>query len=178
MLARRRLLGLGAGLAAGASLGGCGFRPVYMPTASGQPGVAQRELAAINVGVIQERPGQLLRQALQNRMASDSNDTHRYDLQVTFWISGEGLAVRPDSAVTRIRLIGNANWALLAQDPTHTRLTGGNIRSFDGFDIFGSDYFAVDLENESVQRRVAEHVADQMVSQLAIWFRNRESATG
>ena len=61
---RRRLLVL----AAGASLSGCGFQPVYMPTASGKAGVAQRELAAIQVDLIPDRPGQVLRQALQDRL--------------------------------------------------------------------------------------------------------------
>jgi len=52
---------------AGAPLSGCGFQPVYMPTASGKAGVAQRELAAIHVALIPDRPGQVLRQALQSR---------------------------------------------------------------------------------------------------------------
>ena len=55
-----------------AVLGGCGFQPVYMPTASGKAGVAQRELAAVYVPVIPDRPGQLLRQALQERFGNDS----------------------------------------------------------------------------------------------------------
>ena len=50
-------------------LSGCGFQPVYMPTASGKAGVAQRELASVYVGIIPERPGQVLRQALQERFA-------------------------------------------------------------------------------------------------------------
>ena len=52
--------------AARTSLSGCGFQPVYMPTASGKAGVAQRELAAVHVDLIPYRPGQLLRQALQD----------------------------------------------------------------------------------------------------------------
>ena len=63
-LPRRRMLAL----AAAAALSGCGFQPVYMPTASGNAGVAQRELAAIQVALIPDRPGQLLRQALQDRL--------------------------------------------------------------------------------------------------------------
>ena len=45
---------------------------------------------------------------------------HRYDLSVAFWITGEGIAIQPDTNATRIRSIGNANWTLIAQDPgTH-----------------------------------------------------------
>jgi LPS-assembly lipoprotein len=175
---RRRLLGLGAGVLAGAVLNGCGFRPLYMPTASGKPGVAQRELAAVNVGLIPERPGQLLRQALQDRMGSDAGGPHRYDLRVVFWITGEGVGLQSDSTVTRIRLFGNANWTLLAQDPAHTKLTSGSARSLDGLNIFNSDYFAQDLENEVAQKRIAEAVAQEMITQLAVWFRNRDTRVG
>ena len=78
---RRRLLVL----AAGASLSGCGFQPVYMPTASGKAGVAQRELAAIQVDLIPDRPGQVLRQALQDRLEMGaSGEAHHYDLSVGF----------------------------------------------------------------------------------------------
>ena len=31
---------------------GCGFQPVYMPTASGKPGVAQRDLSQVFVEII------------------------------------------------------------------------------------------------------------------------------
>ncbi len=34
------------------AVGGCGFQPVYMPTASGKPGVAQRELSTVFVEII------------------------------------------------------------------------------------------------------------------------------
>jgi LPS-assembly lipoprotein len=173
-LARRALLGLGAG----AALSGCGFQPVYMPTASGNPGVAERELAAVRVGLIPERPGQLLRQALQQRLASDSGVPHRYDLQVTYWVSGEGLGVQPDNVATRIRLTGSAAWTLMAQDPAHTRLAGGSARAIDGFNVFNQQYFAADLENETVQRRLADRMADQIATQLAIWFRKRTPTVG
>ena len=49
-LARRSVL-LGA-----FGLTGCGFEPVYMPSAGDTPGVAQRELAAIDVSLIRTGP--------------------------------------------------------------------------------------------------------------------------
>src|SRR5579872_2008564 len=113
-LRRRSVLFAGAG----AILSGCGFQPIYMPTASGQAGVAQRELAAVSVNLIPDRPGQLLRQALQDRLEmANGSAPRRYDLSVAFWIAGEGIAIQPDNNATRIRAIGNASWTLLAQDP-------------------------------------------------------------
>ncbi len=175
MMRRRQLLAL----ANGAWLGGCGFQPVYMPTASGQAGVARRELAAIHVGLIPDRPGQLLRQALQDRLeAGSSGVARRYDLTVGYGIAGEGLAIQPDTTATRIRTIGTATWTLLAMDPARTRLTSGSARAVDGYNIFNEQYFAADLENEAVQRRLAEALADQIAIQLAMFFRKRAAQSG
>lgn len=170
--------GLCLGLAT--ALAGCGFRPVYMPTASGKPGVAQRELAAVFVPIIPERPGQMLRQALQTRFGNDSGTPSLYDLQVTYAIAGEGIGIQSSTLATRVRFTANANWTLLAHDPARTRLTNGGARAFDGLNIFDSQYFASDLETEAVQARLAETLAQQIATQLAVWFRNRATtaATG
>ena len=165
-------------LAAGVTLSGCGFQPVYMPTASGKAGVAQRELAAIQVDIIPDRPGQLLRQALQDRLEMGSSGVaRRYDLSVAFGISGEGIAIQPNTTVTRLRMIGSATWTLVAQDPGRTRLTSGSAKAVDAINIFDTQYFAADLENETAQRRLAEALADQITLQLATFFRRQAAAS-
>jgi LPS-assembly lipoprotein len=165
-------------LAAGVTLSGCGFQPVYMPTASGKAGVAQRELAAIQVDIIPDRPGQLLRQALQDRLEMGSSGVaRRYELSVAFGISGEGIAIEQNTTVTRLRMIGTATWNLVAQDPGRTRLTSGSAKSVDAINIFDAQYFAADLENETAQRRLAEALADQITLQLATFFRRQEAAS-
>ncbi|MGA8196217.1 MAG: LPS assembly lipoprotein LptE [Acetobacteraceae bacterium] len=174
-LRRRQLLALGAG----GALSGCGFQPVYMPTASGTAGAPQRELAAIQVALIPDRPGQLLRQALQDRLEMGASGVaRRYDLTVSFWIAGEGIAVQQDSTATRLRETGNANWTLVAQDVGRTRLTSGFARAIDAINITDEQYFGADLENESLQRRMAGAIADQITMQLAIYFRRRAVASG
>jgi LPS-assembly lipoprotein len=39
--------------------------------------------------------------------------------------------------------------------------------------IFNEQFFAADLENETVQRRLAEQIADQITIQLAAYFRHQ-----
>ncbi len=172
LLGRRRFLALGL------TLSGCGFQPVYMPTATNKPGVAQRELAAIHVNLLPDRPGQELRQALQERLEMGATGVKpRYDLQVSFGVSGEGIAILPDSDATRVRLIGTAIWTLTAQDSGKTRLTNGFAKAVDAMNILDSQYFALDLENEAVQKRIAEALADQITIQLAAYFR-KQTSTG
>jgi len=168
---RRRGLLLGA---LSATLGGCGFHPLYQRANSGQLGTTSRELAAVSVDIIGDRPGQLLRQALQERLeGSGSGVARRYDLAVGFGISGEGIAIRQDNSVTRIRMIGRAEWTLRAQDLARTVLTRDTARAVDDINILNEQFFAADLETEVVQKRLAERLADQVVMQLASYFNRR-----
>jgi LPS-assembly lipoprotein len=175
-LSRRALLTA----ALGTPLVGCGFQPVYMPTASGKPGVAQRELAAIFVNVIGDRPGQLLRQALQERLERGATGVaQQYTLNVGYGIGGEGIAIQPDNTSSYTRLVAQASWVLNRQDPQKTPLTTGSARAVDGFNILDEQYFAADQENDFAAARLADAVADQITLQLAGYFRHRElPATG
>jgi hypothetical protein len=155
------------------TLGGCGFQPVYMPTASGKPGAAQRDLSSVFVEIIPERPGQLLRQALQERFGDDSGTPASYNLRVAFGVTGEGIAIETDSIATRIRLQGTATWSLIGHDEKHTTLIKGSARALDAVNIFDSQYFAADLEVEAEEKRIAENVATQIELQLAAWFQQQ-----
>jgi LPS-assembly lipoprotein len=160
-----------------AALPGCGFRPVYLRAADGGAGPAQEGFAAISVALIPERFGQLVRQALQARLdQGGSGVARRYDLLVSPAFSAEALSIQPDNSATRIRLVGSATWALAAQDPRRTTLASGSARSLDGANVLDQQYFALDMEVESVQRRVAEALADQIVLQLASYFNKRAAA--
>ena len=154
-------------------LAGCGFEPVYMPTASGKAGPAQRGLSSVYVEIIPERPGQLLRQALQERFSDDSGTPSAYDLHVTFGISGEGIAIEANDIATRLRLTGTATWSLTGRDPKHTKLTSGGAHALDAVNVFDSQYFAADQEVEAETKRIAENIATQIATQLAVWFRER-----
>ncbi|HET8995589.1 MAG TPA: LPS assembly lipoprotein LptE [Acetobacteraceae bacterium] len=163
-----------ASLGGATLLAGCGFHPVYMPTASGGPGPAERDMAAIQVGLIPDRPGQLLRQALQQRLGSDSGaEAPRYKLAVSYAIEGQGVAVAPDSTPTFTRLIGRAHWSLTSVVPPHAPVTSGLARAYASMDVFQQQYFAADLETEQQQRVLARELAAQIAEQLAVFFRRR-----
>jgi LPS-assembly lipoprotein len=152
-----------------AAVAGCGFRPVYLPEAH-----AQEALAEIQVAIIPNRAGQLLRQALQARFErGGAAPARRYELYVAYGISSEGIAIEPDSSVTRSRVVANASWNLLAQDATRSALTSGTARSVDGVDVVNEQFFAADINVEAAQKRVAETIADQITLQLAAYFRRQ-----
>ena len=48
----------------------------------------------------------------------------------------------------------------------------------DGFDIFDTAYFALDLNNEQIQRRIAEEMASRITLRLATWLHAHPTAMG
>lgn len=172
-MARRTVL-----LGGGTALAGCGFRPLYMPLASGAPGPAAAEMAAIYVPVASERPGQLLRQALQQRLEGTGTGTaKRYELVASIAVNAEALAIQRDSSSSRIRLTGSAPWVLRVLSLEHPVLAQGTSRILDGYNILDQQYFAADLESEVVIRRVAEALADQIATQVGSFFLERAQTT-
>ena len=151
----------------------CGFHPLYAAGPDGS-GAVQRRLAEIQVALLPERSGQLLREALQARLEPGGSTLARhYDLAVSFAIAGNPIGVEPDSSISRVRLVGTASWTLTAQDAQRSTLATGVAREVDGYNVFDQQFFAMDLENEAVQRRIADAVAEQMTRQLATFFDHR-----
>lgn len=171
-MSRRSALLIGVG----AALSGCGFHPVYAPPGDG-PGPAA-DLTAIEIKPIYERPGQILRQALLDRFRIESGQPRKFDLGVLFWVTGEAQGVLNFTQPTRLRLVGNTTWTLTSRDIKQTKLTEGHERVVDGFDLFDSQYFAQDIANEAVQRRIAEAMADRITLRLAVWFHEHPTAVG
>jgi LPS-assembly lipoprotein len=164
-------------MAAAPLLAACGFRPIYAPTAAGGDSPAAKALSQISVGIIGERAGQELRQALQERLERFGiAAAPQYDLVVsTFTVNSEQISIQADTTATWVRVIGTASYTLVSDDPGRRTVTSGLARSVDGYNLYDQQYFAQNLEAEQVQRRVAEAVADQIALQLATYF-NRQAA--
>ena len=163
---RRALLSLAlAGL-----LPGCGFHPIYAAHGGAQ-GAAQAGLAAINIALIPERAGQILRLALLQRFGQDVGPTApRYDLAVSFSLSSDLIGIQQNNVPTRVRMVGAASWWLRAEDAAQSTLTSGAARVVDGFFEIDAQAFTAGLETEAVQKRIAIAIADQIALQLATYF--------
>ena len=169
---RRWLLARGLALL---PLAGCGFHAVYGQ--GGGTAGASAALAAIHVGLLPDRSGQLLREALQERLERGGvGIAYRYELQVAFALADQGIAIQRDNSITRERLIGSADFTLVDMDPARPTLFGGSARKVDGFDVINQEFFNADLQRESVTRRITEGLADQISLQLAAYFRRRSLA--
>ncbi len=158
-------------------LTGCGFHPLYARADNGDLGPAQIEMAAVWVPVIPDHNGQFLRQALQQRLEGTGLGVpKKYTLAVSFGVFSDGLAIRPDTTATYVRLTGTAPWHLTTVGLAPQPVTDGQAQAVEGYNILDQQYFAAELENETVIQRLAETLADQIVTRLAIYFRRK--ATG
>jgi LPS-assembly lipoprotein len=153
----------------------CGWHPVYAPSATGKPGVAA-DLATVDVALIPERAGQLLRQALQARLQhSPDAPTPEYQLQASYAETRDSIGIQPDSSVTRVRMTGRASYTLVALGATSKTCLSGTVRDVDGYDMENEQFFASDLESETVQRRLVNNLADQIVMRIARAMASPES---
>ncbi len=179
LIRRRRLLSLG-GAAVGAGLigglAGCSPHPLYAPDAFGNSDPAassvQAQLRQVQVPLLSDRTGQLLRQALQSRLegGEQPNET-RYNLTVAFTINQIGIGIQGDSTITYIRFIATAPWSLTSQDDTtHKVLVSNTAQVADSLNTFDNQPFGQELETNVVEQRLANAVADEIVVRLAHYF--------
>jgi LPS-assembly lipoprotein len=153
------------------SLARCGFHPLYARGDHWASAPARQELERVGIVLLHDRPGQLLQQALESKFGGASPSYQkRYMLSVDYSVPGEGIGIRSDYSPSHTRLIGRANWVLRANDPANTELVKGSAHLVDGTNNFDSQPFAGDLENEVVQARLADAIADQITYQLAAYF--------
>lgn len=179
LLRRRRLLTWGAtalGAAAVGPLGGCSPHPLYAPGAFGngtpQTRTVQAQLRAVQVALLPDRTGQLLRQALQTRLEAGEEPSYtRYDLAVSFNIAQVNLGIQNDSTITYTRFIATAPWSLTAQDSSdHRILVSNTAQAADSLNNFDNAPFGMELETSTVEARLANAIADQIVTRLAHYF--------
>jgi LPS-assembly lipoprotein len=178
MAGRRGLLRGAAGLLA-LGAGGCGFRPLHGDGAPGaEDSAIAEELAATRVAPIPERFGQLLRRSMQQRLAvpAGSAAPAQWEVVVAPNLSAEPLGILRDGAATRLRYIATANWTLLRLAPRET-VANGFERALEAFNIQPNQYFAADISREATERRLAEQLAAEVITRVALRFRTlREGA--
>jgi LPS-assembly lipoprotein len=174
---RRRLLGL-AGLL---GLSGCGFRPLYGPVtaADGTSSDLRDELAAVRVGPIYERTGQILRRNLQRRLEDSAPGTQaRYQLNVSYTPGVEVLGYRRDGTITRVRYTYTGNWNLetLSVPPTTVARSAIPFRSIDSFNIPDLQFFSADSARDAMESRAMDTLAEEVTRQVAMVLRKRKEA--
>jgi LPS-assembly lipoprotein len=156
-------------LAMAMALSGCGFHPLYAPS-----GTTNADLGNVFVDVIPNRSGQLLRQALQERLDGTGGGTKTYELNVVYIEHYEGIGILANNVGTRARISSTATWVLRKPGVFGDKVTSGSARSLDGTNAIAGQFFYGDLSSESIEKRMGDTIADQIVQELAAYFRTHE----
>lgn len=172
MFKRRDLLAAGGLL----GLSGCGFRPLYAPVSGEDGGTSdiRDELAAVRVGDIPERTGQVLRRDLQRRFEGVRLGVPaRYGLLVSVTYSVEPLGYRRDGTITRLRYIATGNWTLatLAVPPRQIAASSIPARALDAFNIPDLQFFAADSARDAMETRLSEQLSEDIFRRVALELR-------
>lgn len=159
------------------ALSGCGFHPLYGTQGSASETAPEDQLRRIYVANIPDRTGQLVRLALQERMAgAGPENPDGYTLNVSPGIGAEAIDIHGDNTSGRVRVNAHAHWMLytVAQEPV--LLAQGDASTMDGYTSTFEQYFAQSLNQETVTARVAQALAEQITQQVSIWFRTHTQA--
>lgn len=154
-------------LLAALALPGCGLHPLY---AGGGSGAVATALNRVDVSPIQGKAGWLMANALRDRLGAGGNGgAAKYRLDVKLDDQITGLGVRPDNSVSRERRSLRARFQLVdaASGAVVVDATAG---SDAGIDVITSEYATIAAENSALER-LADIVADQIVTRLAVYAR-------
>lgn len=153
-------------------LGACGLRPLYgtAGAAGGTSGASVGELmAGIDVAVIADRPGQVLRNRLIGRMNSGGRpDAPSHRLNVTLRESTTRLGILDDQVSTRTALTVAATYTLrdLATDRIVIR---DRATARTAFNRVGDEFNIVTAERDARERALGQ-LADEIQLRIAIYF--------
>ncbi len=169
MLSRRALIALSLPLLAA----GCGFRPMHGRSGSREDTEVAAALAAVKVGLITERQGQLLRRRLEQGLAPNGRGAvaAKYDLRVGLGYGVEIQGFRRDGFPSRVRFSATASWFLYDVSAAPREIARGTERATDAYDIPENQFFAADAARETMERQLIDQLAQQILEKLAIHFR-------
>lgn len=160
---RLRIFALTAAMALTAA--GCGFQPIH-----GERSIASgAALATVDIGLIADRTGQMLRNELMQQMhPRGATVPARFALAVTLNESLQDLAIRKDETATRANLILTANFTVTSRTGG-AKLFSNSVRSVNSYNILTSD-FATLSAREDARRRAVQQLASGIKQRLSVWL--------
>lgn len=145
-------------------LPGCGLHPLY---GSGDSGSVAGLLRQVQVAPIPGRAGWLMYNKLKQRLGEMGDSAPAYRLDVKLDENIIGLGIRGDRATTRERETLRARYQLVNLG-TGQVVLDATAGSDEGIDVVSSEYATVAAE-QTAQERLADLVADDIVSRLGVY---------
>jgi LPS-assembly lipoprotein len=147
-----------------APLAACGLRPLY---GGGAGGTVATALSSVEVGPIAGQSGWLVRNKLVDRLGAAGSQAPAYRLDVSLDDNITSFGLRRDQAATQERRTLRARYQLVDVRNGMVVLdaTAGSDAAID---IVSSEYATVAAE-QTVLEQLADRVADQITTRLALY---------
>ena len=145
-------------------LAGCGLHPLY---GGGTASPVSATLRSVQVAPIGGQSGWLVRNKLIDRLGESGPGTPRYRLEVTLDDNITAFGLRADRAATQERRTLRARYQLV-DAATGAVMLDDTAGSDAGIDIVSSEYATVAAEQTALEN-LADRVADQIVTRLAVY---------
>ncbi|TAN59180.1 MAG: hypothetical protein EPN26_00405, partial [Rhodospirillales bacterium] len=147
-------------------LAGCGFHPLHATDGKRSPTVP--ELASVKVLSIADRSGQLVRNALLDRLTPKGEpEKPRYILKVTLNEGRQGLGILKDETASRANYLLSAGFVLY--EAKGRVVYSGSANSQASFNILDEHYASTSSE-KNARDRTAVEVAEAIHVQLSAYF--------
>lgn len=162
----RRRIAFGFVLATSLLVAGCGFQPMYAKSNNGD--ALKQHLSAVEVGVITDREGQMLRNALERRFERGAGNriAKRYRLDVTLSEQKVESSFLRDNTGSRATLTMTAMATLMMGDK---RLWWGQSQSTTAYNVL-PEHFSVEMSLRSARERAIEQLADDISQSVAMFL--------
>lgn len=152
---------------------GCGFQPLYGSRDGTRAAAPTADMAAVSIGQIPDRLGQLLRNELLDRLNPTGEPSQpRWRLEVTLKEARSDTVILRDSTATFAKYTADARWVLL-DSTSQAPVTRGRTRRTTSFSIVSSEFATLEAERDA-QRRAMTEIAEDIRLRLGLFFRRSD----
>lgn len=155
------------------NLAACGFTPVYATPDTGTQVAMQDRLRDVEIGLIADRNGQYLRNALLDQTGAPQGP-QRYFLRVhRLQQIDTGFGLRKDASNTRGDITVTAQMDLI-DSQTGTVVLTRPLRARGGYNRLDNLYGTI-VSEEDLLNRLLDEMADRAVTELTLFFSREKS---
>ena len=144
----------------------CGYKPIYSKNTN-----ISNELLSVSVSNIKDRPGQILKNLLKNKLNPENKRAiTKYRLIVEIYETRSDLGFRRDMSATRSDLENTAKYNLLDIKKGKVVIKEES-NSISSFDIVDSVY-ATNIAEKDARKKNLEVLSDNIFTNLVVYFKS------
>jgi len=153
-------------------LAGCGFHSVYGSRGEPDGSPVAMELNDIAIDNIPDHRGQILRNALIDRMyGKNRSEQPHYHLSAKLHFSEEDLGIQANATSTRELLNMYCDYTL--KDNTGKQLLSGTAHSVASYDRLDQMYGTI-AAKQSAEENTLHEVSEQIVNRVSLYFSEKK----